>query len=163
MLYHKSFAMRNLLFLLVLTILLSSCASTNKMANKSIHNAIIGQNEMIVFERIGTPTSVEHFRDGGKVMVYESYSKGMYLTPYNKPAITYNFKKNLIGEPQGLTYTSNVNTAVNDPKYTIYPTNTSYLKVHINKHGNAIRIEQNLPQEQLDIYQERFKHFRPYQ
>lgn len=152
--------MKNLLFLLVLTLLLSSCASTNKVANKSIQNAIIGQNEMIVFKGLGTPTRVEHARDGGKVMVYESTSKGMFLTPYNKPAITYNFKKNLIGERQGLTYTSNTNTAVNDPRYTIRPTEVSYLKVYIDKNGNAIRIEQNLPQEQLDIYHERFKHFQ---
>ena len=93
---------------------------------------------------------VEHFHT----------SKGMFLTPYNKPAITYNFNKNLLGETQGLTYTSNVNTAVNDPKYTIYPTNVSYLKVYFDKDGNAVKIEQTLPQEQLEIYHERFKHFK---
>ena len=160
MLHQKSTVMKNLVFLLVMTLLLYSCASTNKTANKSIHNAVIGQNEMIVLKRLGTPTRVEHLRNGGKVMVYESTSKGMFLTPYNKPAITYNFNKNLVGEPQGLTYTSNVNTAVNDPKYTIHPTNVSYLKVYIDKNGNAVRIEQNMPQEQLDIYHERFKHFK---
>ena len=153
--------MRNLLFLLVLTILLNSCASTNKMAKESIHNAIIGQNEMIVLNRLGMPARVEHAPDGGKVMIYEYYSKGMYLTPYNKPAITYNFNKNLIGETQGLTYTSNVNTVTNDPKYTIYPTNVSYLKVYLDKQGNCGRFEQTLPQEQLEIYHKRFKHFLP--
>ena len=160
MLHQKLTAMKNLLFLVVLTILLSACASSNKMANKSINNDIIGQNEMVVFERLGVPSRVDHLRDGGKVMIYESTSKGMFLTPYDKPAITYNFNKNLIGEPQGLTYTSNVNTAVNDPKFTIYPTNVSYFKVYIDKHGNAVRIEQNMSQEQLEIYHERFKHFR---
>jgi opacity protein-like surface antigen len=126
--------MKNLLFLLVLTLLLYSCASPNKMANESIHNAIIGQNEMIVFERLGTPTRVEHDRDGGKIMIYESQSKGMFLTPYNKPAITYNTTRGLTGKMQGVTYTSNVNTATNDPKYTIHSTNVSYLKVYIDKH-----------------------------
>ena len=69
-------------------------------------------------------------------------------------------KINYLIQIQGLTYTSNVNTATNDPKYTIYPTNLSYLKVYIDKQGNAIRLEQNMPQEQLDVYHERFKHFR---
>lgn len=153
--------MRNLLFLLVLTILLNSCASTNKMAKESIHNAIIGQNEMIVLKKLGVPARVEYARDGGKVMIYEYYSKGMYLTPNKKPAISYNINRDLTGEMQGLTYKSNVNTVTNDPKYTIYPTNVSYLKVYLDKQGNAIRIEQNMPQEQLEIYHERFKHFIP--
>ena len=161
MLHQKLTAMKNILFLLVLTIFLSSCASVDKLATKTIQDAIIGQNEMIVFKRLGTPTGVEHFRDGGKVMIYESISKGMYLTPYKKPSITYNVNRDLTGKMQGLTYTSNVNTATNDPKYTIYPTYLSYLKVYIDKLGNAIRIEQNLPQEQLEIYHERFKHFLP--
>lgn len=152
--------MKNLLFLVVLTFLINSCVTTTKSTSKAINNDIIGQNEMVILKRLGVPTRVEHTRDGGKVMIYESTSKGMFLTPYNKPAITYNFKKNLVGERQGLTYTSNVNTAVNDPKYTIYPTNISYFKVYINEHGNAIRIEQNMSQEQLDIYHERFKHFQ---
>ena len=152
--------MKSFLFLLVLTLLINSCATTTKSTSKAINNDIIGQNEMVVKKRLGTPTRVEHARDGGKVMIYESTSKGMFLTPYSKPAITYNFKKNLVGERQGLTYTSNVNTAVNDPKYTIYPTEVSYLIVYIDKHGKVVRIEQNLPQEQLDIYHERFKYFK---
>jgi len=152
--------MKSFLFLLVMTILLSSCASTYKMANKSIHNAIFGQNEMIVYKRLGVPTRIVPTTDGGKVMIYEYYSKGMYLTP-NKSAITYNTNKDLEGNKQGWTYTSNVNTATNDPKYTIYPTNVSYLKVYLDEEGNAIRLEQNMPKEQLEIYHERFKHFRP--
>lgn len=160
MLYRKLSVMKNLLFLLVLTILFTACASTNKVANESLHNAIIGQNEIIVLKRLGMPARVEHTSDGGKVMIYEYFSKGMYLTPYNKPAINYNYNKNLLGETQGLTYTSNTNTVTNDPKYTVYSTNVSYLKVHMDNQGNAIRIEQNLPQEQLDIYHERFKHFQ---
>ena len=152
--------MKSFLFLVVLTLLLNSCATTTKSTSKAFNNDIIGQNEMVVLKTLGVPTKVEHLRDGGKIMIYESTSKGMFLTPYNKPAITYNFNKNLVGETQGLTYTSNVNTAVNDPKYTIYPTNTSYFKVYINEHGSAVRIEQNMSQEQLEIYHERFKHFK---
>ena len=149
MLHQKSIAMKNLLFLLVLTILLNSCASTNKMANESIHNAIIGQNEMIVFNRLGTPTRVEHFRDGGKVMIYESFSKGMYLTPY----------KSKFSFTDGIILSGEKYKVTNDPDYTIYQRNVSYLKVYLDKQGNCVRLEQNLPQEQLEIYHERFKHF----
>ena len=153
--------MKDLFFLLVLTILLSSCASTKKTANEALHHAIIGQNEMIVYKRLDLPTRVEHTRDGGKIFIYEYYSKGMFLTPYTKPSITYNVNRDLTGKMQGLTYTSNVNTATNNPKYTIYQTNVSYLKVYLDKQGNAVRIEQTMPQEQLEIYHERFKHFLP--
>ena len=158
MLHQKLPAMKNLIFLLVLTILLNSCASTNKMANESIHNAIVGQNEMIVFERLGVPTRVEHARDGGKVMIYESYSKGMYLTPY-KSKVTYNANKDIVGNREGFTFTSGVNTVTNDPKYTIYEKNISYLKVFLDKQGICVRFEQNMSKEQLEIYHERFKHF----
>ena len=137
-------------------------ATTSKSTIQAIQDDVIGQNEMIVLKRLGMPTRVEHFRDGGKVMIYEFYSKGMYLTP-NKSSITYRAKRNEVDERQGLTYTSNVNTATNDPKFTIYPTYMSYFKVYINKLGNAVKIEQNLSHEQLEVYHERFKHFRPYQ
>lgn len=150
--------MKNLLLLLILTILLNSCASTNKIASESIHNAIIGQNEMIVCKRLGMPSRVDHTSDGGIVMIYEYYSKGDYLTP-NKSSITYSTRKDVVGKMQGWTYTTNVNTKTNAPKYTIYPTQVSYLKVYLNKQGNAVRIEQTLPKEQLEIYHERFKHF----
>jgi len=151
--------MKKIIFLMVLIILINSCATTNKTTNESIQNEIIGQNEMGVFKKLGVPARVELTSDGGKVMIYEFPSKGMYLTPNKKPSITYNVNRDITGQMQGLTYTSNVNTVTNDPKYTIYSKNVSYLKVYLDKHGNAIRIEQNLPQEQLDIYHERFKHF----
>ena len=149
MLHQKQTAMKNLLFLLVLTILLSSCASTNKMANESIHNAIIGQNETIVCKRLGMPTRVEHASDGGKIMIYEFYSKGMFLTPY----------KSKISYTRGIVLGGHDYSVTNDPKYTIYQRNVSYLKVYLDKQGNAVRLEQAMPQEQLEIYHERFKHF----
>jgi hypothetical protein len=37
---------------------------------------------------LGMPSRVEHARNGGKIMIYESYSKGMYLTP-NKSELTF--------------------------------------------------------------------------
>jgi hypothetical protein len=155
----KLTAIKTYILLSVCWLLLCSCSSS-KRTNSVFNDAIIGENEMVVLKRLGVPTRVEHISNGGKVMIYESTSKGMFLTPYNKPAISYNFNKNMVGERQGITYTSNTNTAVNDPKYTVYPNSTSYFKVYINKHGDAVRIEQNMSQEQLEIYHERFKHFK---
>lgn len=150
--------------LLIICALVYSCGTTRNSTNQVLQKDIIGQNEMTVFNRLGAPTRVEHFNDGRKVMIYEYYSKGkeMFLTP-NKSAITYNPKKNMIGDRQGWTFTTNVNTATNDPKYTIYPTNTYYFKVYIDKKGSACKIEQNLSKGQLEAFHERFKHFSPYQ
>jgi hypothetical protein len=144
---------KNLLFLLVLTILLNSCATTNKIANESIHNAIIGQNEMIVCNRLGLPARTAPAPDGGKILIYEYYSKGMYLTPYR-------YK---INYREGIVLSGAKYSVTNDPKYTIYSTNVSYLKVYLDKQGNCVGLEQTMPQEQLEVYHERFKYFHPHQ
>jgi outer membrane lipoprotein-sorting protein len=152
--------MKKLLLLLVMTILFTSCSTTNKMTDKEFRHALVGQNEMNIYSKFGPPTKTITVSDGGKVMIYEFYSKGMFLTP-NKTRITYNATKDLSGNRKGLTFNSGVNTVTNDPKYTIYQKSVSYLKVFLDKQGNCFRFEQDLPQEQLDIYHERFKHFPP--
>ncbi|NQU33602.1 MAG: hypothetical protein HQ521_10235 [Bacteroidetes bacterium] len=152
--------MKNLFFLLFMTILLNSCATTNKMTNEAIHHAIIGQNEKSIYSRVGIPTSIVPAPDGGKIMIYEYYSKGMYTTPY-KSKVTYNANRNLTGDREGLILRLGENTATNDPKYTIYEKNVSYLKAYLDKQGNCVRFEQNLPKEQLEMYHERFKHYLP--
>ena len=151
--------MKNLLLLLVMTILFASCATT-KMTDKEFRNALVGQNEMNIYSRLGPPTKTITTSDGEKIMVYEFYSKGMFLTP-NKSKVTYSAKKDLSGNREGLTFNSGVNTVTNDPQYTIYQKNVSYLKVYLDKRGNCVRFEQDLPREQLDIYHERFKYFLP--
>jgi len=150
--------MKNLLLLLVMTILFASCATSNKMTDKEFHHALVGQNEMNIYSRLGPPTRTITTSDGEKIMIYEFYSKGMFLTP-NKSKFTYNAKKDLGGNRKGLTFNSGANTVTNKPQYTIYQKNVSYLKVFLDKQGNCVRFEQDLPQEQLDIYHERFKHF----
>jgi hypothetical protein len=141
-----------------MTILFTSCATTNKMTDKEFRNALVGQNEMNIYSKFGPPTRTITGSDGGKIMIYEFYSKGMYLTP-NKSKVAYKANKDFFGNKSGLTFNSGVNTVTNDPKYTIYQKNVSYLKVFLDKQGNCFRFEQDLPQEQLDIYHERFKHF----
>lgn len=151
--------MKNLVLLLVMTMLFTSCSTTNKMTDKEFRQALIGQNEMNIYSRFGPPTRTITGSDGGKIMIYEFYSKGMYLTPY-KSKVTYNATKDFLGNRRGLTFNSGVNTVTNDPQHTIYQKNVSYLKVFLDKQGNCVRFEQDLPQEQLDIYHERFKHFQ---
>lgn len=150
--------MKNILLLLVVSILFTSCVTTNKITNKEFRHALVGQNEMNIYSKLGPPTRTNTDSDGGKIMIYEFYSKGMYLTPY-KSKITYNANKDLLGNRKGLTFNSGVNTVTNDPQYTIYQKNVSYLKVFLDNQGNCVRFEQDLPREQLEIYHERFKHF----
>ena len=149
--------MKNLFLLLVMAILFTSCATTDKMTDKEFRQALVGQNEMNIYSKFGPPTRIITASDGGKIMIYEFYSKGMYLTPY-KSRITYNANKDLMGNRKGVTFTSGVNNVTNAPQYTINQKNVSFLKVFLDKRGNCVRFEQDLPQEQLDIYHERFKH-----
>ena len=130
------------------------------MADEVFQNAIAGQNEMTIYSRVGRPTSITPTPDGGKVMIYEYYSKCMYTTPY-KSKVTYSSKQDITGNREGLTFNSGTNTATNDPKYTIYEKNVSYLKVYLDKKGNCVRYEQNLPKEQLEMYYEQFKRYLP--
>ena len=138
-------------------LLVSSCATTKKTSNNTISNAIVGENELVVLKRLGAPASVTHTADGGKIMVYEHYSSGPYLAP-NKSNISNSASNNKFTKPR-LTFTSNVNKAAYDPNSTIYQQNVSYLKAFIDKQGKCVRFQHDLPQEQLEVYQERFTHF----
>jgi len=93
-------------------------------------------------------------------MIYEHYTIGMFLTP-NKSKITYSDRRDISGNREGLTFHSGVNTVTNDPAYTIYQKEVSCLKIFLDKTGNCVRYEENLPREVLETYHERFKHFPP--
>jgi len=153
--------MKNLILLLGCIFFLTNCSSTDRLYDETFKNALIGQDEMTIVARLGVPSKTEHTAGGAKVLVYESFSrsKGMFLTP-NKSNITYETRTDPSGNMQGWTYTSNVNKATNDPQYTIYQEKVSALKVYIDKTGKCTRYEHNLPKEELDIYHQRFKHFK---
>lgn len=153
--------MIKLLLVIVLALSFSACTTPNKLANEAIYHAIVGENEKTVISRLGMPTNIIQQADGGKIMVYEHYTKGMFTTPY-KSVITYNSSsKSLTGKSAGLAINSGVNTATNDPSYTIHETNVVSLKVFFDKQGKCIRFEQDLPKEQLGIYQQRFEKYIP--
>lgn len=130
------------------------------MAIEAFQYALVGQDEMTISSRLGAPIRTIPDSDGGKVMIYEFYSKGMFLTPY-KSKVTYNAARNIVGNREGLTFTSGVNKAANDPQYTIYQKEVSYLKVFLNKQGNCVRFEENLTRDQLETYYGQFKRYVP--
>lgn len=131
------------------------------MHNKALHYALVGQDERTIYSRLGAPVRTIPTAEGQKIMIYEFYSKGMFVTPY-KSRVTYNAKTNIVGNPQGLTFNSG-NTITNDSKYTVYQKDMSYLKVFMNNEGNCVRIEENLTKDQLETYYEQFKRFVPKQ
>lgn len=130
------------------------------MAKEAFQYALVGQNEMTITSRLGAPIRTVPDSDGEKVMIYEFYSKGMFITPY-KSRVTYNAARNIVGNREGLTFTSGVNKATNDPKYTIYQKDVSYLKVFLNKQGNCVRFEENLTRDQLETYYKQLRHYVP--
>lgn len=153
--------MKSLHILLVLLMVLVSCSTSKSLRDESFKNSLLGQDEMTIYTRLGKPTRTENVKGGGKIWIYESFTKekGMFLTP-NRSALKYNPRTNAVGEREGWTLTLGEHTAANDPQYTIYPEQVSALKIYFDKNGKCTRYEQNLPQEQLDIYHERFKHFK---
>jgi hypothetical protein len=133
--------------------LLVACSSSKKTVNKANYTKLVGQNEIAILKIVGTPSQIEHTRDGGKVMIYEYTDTGMFLTPK---------KTNLKINPKTKkwSYTSNVNKASNAPEYTIYQESTSKFKAYIDKNGTCVRVDGSLPQEYMETRYEQFKHFK---
>lgn len=152
--------MKTSTILIVLAVLLTKCASVNKMTNNAIYHSIVGQNEMTVYKRLGVPANTVSTSDGGKKLIYEYYGKGMYATPY-KSRVIYNPKKDALGNSEGLIIHGGANTVTNDPKYTIYEKDVPFLEVFLDKEGKCVRFQQNLPKKQLEILYEQFKKYIP--
>lgn len=150
--------MKSPLYLILLSIITLSCSHARNVYDVSLNQALIGKDQISIYNELGAPKKIEFTADGGKIMIYESTSKGMFLTPYRSP-LKYDAEPNPTGEPGGWHLTFGEHLAANDPKYTIYPTEVSYLKIYIDKHGKCVKYDQNMTQEQLDIYHERFKYF----
>ncbi|MFV0265578.1 MAG: hypothetical protein ACK5HT_00420 [Draconibacterium sp.] len=131
------------------------------MANEAIHYAIVGQNEKIIFKRLGAPSSVTNTSDGGKEMLYEYQSKGMFTTP-NKSKLTLNYTGDMGNTQQHLNWQySSASTQTNAPEYTIYQKDISVIKVFLDKEGNCSRIEHNLTKDELEYFYKSFKQFVP--
>jgi len=157
----KSKALKNSNLLLVLTILFCSCATINKMSNEAIHHAIVGQNEMVVHSRLGLPVRTIQTPDGGKKLIYELHSKGMFTTPY-KSRLTFDYSGDMANQEPHLNWRySNINTETNKDEYTIYQEDTSFLEVFLNNEGHCVRFQHNMTRSQLEQLYERFKQYIP--
>jgi hypothetical protein len=150
--------MKKIPFLLMISTLFTFCATSYKMADKAFYHALVGQNVMTVYSRIGAPTNIGTSWDGGKIFIYEFYTKGMFVVPE-------------VGEPTGnsLSFTDkktgafyNIQTYYNNSSRNIsYETDVNSLVVFFDKQGNCVRFEQDLPREKLEFYYDRLKGYIP--
>ena len=153
--------MKNPLILIVLTIMFSSCTSMNRLSNESIYHAVVGQNENIIFNRLGMPTETKGTPDGGKILTYELRSKGM-VSNLNKSKLTFNYSGDMVNQAPHLNWKySTINTETNDPKYKIYQVDKSFLELSINKDGQCVSFQQNMTKPQLKQFYERLKKYIP--
>lgn len=150
--------MKNTFLFLLLSLLLTCCAAPKKTSNMTLINTLIGQNEMVVLKSLGAPTTVTHASDGGKIMVYAHVSDS--ATPGTPSTSTQNSSdNNRYSSPMGITYTGK-SASASGTNTSGYQKNIKALKVHVNNLGNCFRIENTLPQAQLDIYNKRLKEKR---
>jgi len=131
--------------------LLISGSSTCKIFRESFHHTHIGQNEHIIYSRLGPPAKILADPGGGKILIYEHYSKGMFLTP-NKLKVTNSALTDMACNREGFTYHSGVNTVTNKPENTIHLKEGSSLRVFLDKNGSCVRYGQDLSREVLETH-----------
>lgn len=71
------------------------------MTNEAIFHAIVGQNEKIVFKRLGIPARIIQTPDDGKKLIYEIQSRGKVST-LNKSKLTFNYLRDMANQEQHL-------------------------------------------------------------
>lgn len=153
--------MKNPLILIVLTIMVGSCTSINRLSNEAIYHAVAGQNENIIYNRLGMPTEAHRTPDGGKRLIYELYRKGMESNP-NKSRLTFNYSGDMANQQPHLNWKySTINTETNDPEYKIYNVDKSFLELFLNKDGKCVRCQHNLNKSQLEQLYKSFKKYIP--
>jgi len=151
--------MKKLPFLLVITILFTFCASSNKMANKAFYHALVGQDEMTVYSRLGAPTNIVTSWDGGKILIYEFYTKGMFVAPeLGEPSRN---SWEFTNKKTGAVYDIKTYSIKNSSGNTSYQIDVNSLIVFLDKQGKCLRFEQDLPREKLEFYFERLKGYIP--
>jgi len=147
--------MSRVLLLIILLVCLVFCATTNKLANEAIRCAIVGQDESTVYSRLGLPARTIAATDGGKILIYKYYSRGMYKAPAEIKSRS--FRVDRFGNRSGLNLGDVVGTLTYDSGNAIYERYTTYLKAYINSQGNCVQFEQDLTKDQLRLLQEQFK------
>lgn len=148
-------------YLFVLTIFMSFCSTTNKMAREAFQYALFGQNEMTIYSRIGTPTRIFTASDGAKVLIYEFYSMDKIPNPDNiEPE---NYSKDIISftSKTGAEYDIRYNPDFKNRNNITYQENVTFLEVFMDELGYCVGFDYNLPKERLEYYCDHLKAYLP--
>lgn len=153
--------MKKSLTLLMISVLFSFCSATNKMANKAFYHALVGQNEMTVCSRLGVPTTIIPILDGGKILIYEFYEKGMFLISNSSNLADSPISLFSVNKKTGAIYDIKVDPEAVKSQYTSYQGNVNNLMVFLDREGKCVRFEQYLPREKLEFYYQKLKDYIP--
>ena len=153
--------MAKLRYLIGIFVLLCSCSANKRLAEKAFYHALVGQNEMTIYSRLGAPTNVIATTDGGKLLKYEFYGKGLLIPLSHSGVAEESYTATIKNKKTGAVYNivTNPETAVSE--YSNYQTDIASLNVFIDKHGKCVNYEQNLPKEQLEYYYDQLRKYIP--
>ena len=132
-------------YLLVLTIFLSFCSTTNKMAKETFQHALFGQNEITIYSRIGAPTRIFTASDGAKVLICEFYSADKILTFEKIEPADYSQEITSFTSKSGAIYDVRLNPDFNKGKNMTYQENVTSLDVFLDNLGYCVGFDCNLP------------------
>ena len=151
----------------IICLLMSNCATTNRTVNRSINNAIIGENEIVVYQRLGIPYQTIVREDGSKVWIYKSRDGQLFSSPNDSwhasthaEQLAVRKKRTFNTKQENITIRTPDKTAAyelnNDKAYTsINP----FLRIYFNRHGKCVKFNQDMSVEQRKLYNERLKQY----
>ena len=154
--------MKKLLTWCILFILMFACTTSKRALNKAIGDAILDQNEIVVFQRLGIPYQTILREDGRKVWIYRK-QEHLLSSPNNswhasthaeqlavrKNRTFKSSKEDIIIRTPDKTAAIELN---NDKTYT---SSNPFLRIYFDRHGKCVSFEQNMTPEQMKIYHER--------
>jgi hypothetical protein len=128
------------------------------MANKAFYHALLGQNEMAIISRLGAPTNIVASLNGGKIFIYEYYTKGMFEMKGGGESID---GLEIFNNKTGAVYDIRLYPENSNSRNLSYQKNVNSLFVFLDPNGKCYRFEQDLPKEKLEFYYERLKTYIP--
>lgn len=159
---------RILLWTLVsVSVFMHCCISSKRTVTKTLNAAIIGQNELVVFDRLGVPAKTTIYNNGNKVWIYQSGGLQFFSGPNTSWHSSTHSEQ--LGVRKARTFKSTfsdltIRTPDKTASYTLnddkaYTLNNPFLKVYFNRQGKCIHFEQNMTQEQQEVYHNRLKQY----
>jgi len=148
-------------YFFLLFIFFSSCATTNKMAQKAFQYALFGQTELTIYSRIGTPTRIFDASDGSKVLIYEFYSWDNVpsfdnLEPENYSSDITSFESKS-GAIYDIRYYSDFQKRANNT----YQEHVTFLEVFLDDLGYCVGFDYDLSKERLEYFRDHLKAYVP--